>query len=124
MQGFAKISAPLNALLKDLPDGSGKGSKQPVYLDKQAREAFHSLVDEMTSPPMLALPVLNPRFSSDTDASPHQIGVAYFREDEEGTRKPVGFWSWQLTTPGSHYSATEKECLTLVWPFKHYAPTS
>lgn len=54
---YAKLAAPLNVLLKNLPQGIGKSSKLPVVLDGEALAAFKKLVDEMCSLRVLALPV-------------------------------------------------------------------
>jgi hypothetical protein len=84
-------------------------------LNDEAMKSFNTLIDEMCSPAVLALPVADRRYSIDTDASPRQLGVALFQEDDKGRRKPIGYWSRQLTPPEVNYSATEKECLALVW---------
>ena len=38
-----------------------------------------------------------------------------FQEDEEGVRHPVGFWSRSLLPPERNYSASERECLAVIW---------
>ncbi len=64
---------------------------------------------------MLALPKNGRHYSLDTDASANQIGAALFQTQENGERKPIGFWSRTLTSAEQHYSATEKECLAIVF---------
>lgn len=108
------MAAPLNPLLKDFPEVRLKGSKHPVFLDKVAQAAFATLISEIGYPSILVLPVTGSRYSIDTDASPHQIGVAFFQEDADGQKHPARFWSCQLTASEGNYSATEKGYLALV----------
>ncbi|CAN8075918.1 unnamed protein product [Agarophyton chilense] len=75
-QGFAKISAPLNAMLK-----KGTPSEFEALTDDQY-EAFHTLKDKLLNPPMLALPKPNRSFVLDTDASDVQVGCALLQEQE------------------------------------------
>ena len=71
---------------------------------------------------MLALPRANKLYSLDTDASSHQVGVALFQEQDDGSRKPIGFWSRTLNAAERNYSATERECLALVYGVTVCAP--
>ena len=90
-------------LLRDLPASGSKGSKLPIDL-----KAISSL-------PVLALVVADRRFSVDTYAAPSEIVVALYQENQKVERSPVRYWSRQLNPAERNYSATEKECLTLVW---------
>lgn len=115
IKNYAMIAAPLHKLLKGLPENCGKGSRHPVEFGEDELAAFHTLLKCITSPPVLALPVADRRLSIDTDASAEQIGCALFQEDEGGERMPLGYWSRQLLPAEANYSATERECLALVW---------
>lgn len=80
---YATIASPLFEILKDLPEGAQeKGSKHSIDLNDEQHEAFKELVNRMCNPSILAIPAPNRRFSIDTDASPAQIGVALFQEDD------------------------------------------
>ena len=113
---FADVAAPLNHLLR-------KG--QPVKLEPLAdveASAFSSLVDAVTSPPVLALPRLGLPFEVDTDASNNQVGCALFQISEDGERHPVGYWSRSLNVHERNFSVSEKECLAVVWALSTLRP--
>lgn len=95
---FARVAAPLNALLK-------KG--EPVELRDFGPEetgAFELLKEALASPPVLKLPRSDLEYSVDTDACDHQVGCALFQTYEDGTRHPIGFWSRSLTSAERIYS--------------------
>ena len=106
---FARVAAPLNALLK-------KG--KPVNLDPLTEEVEKSIArlkEALTSAPILALPRSGFPYSMDTDACEYQIGVALLQHYPDGTRHPLGYWSRSLNDAEKNYSVTEKECLAVVW---------
>lgn len=114
--GYTNISAPLNKLLKaDSPDTIAD-------LDEDQETAFRRLIDAVTSPPVLALPKNGLPYSVDTDASSYQVGAALFQTDEEGRRKPLGYWSRTLNAHEKNYSVSEKECLAVVWALTTLRP--
>ena len=114
--GFAKIAAPLNALLR-------KG-ENPQFgtLSEEQLAAFETLRTRLLDPPILALPRAEGLFILDTDASQEQIGCCLFQEQASGTRHPVGYWSRGLTSAERNYSTTEKECLAIVWAILQLRP--
>ena len=68
----------------------------------------------MLNPPILSLPREGLRYSLDTDACDDQIGWVLFQTNEDGERKPLGYWSKALKPAERNYSVTEKECLAVV----------
>ena len=68
IRGFAKLAAPLNALLR-------KG-ESPNFgqLNTEQTQAFEDLRARLLDPPILALPRKEGLFTLDTDASQEQIG--------------------------------------------------
>ena len=112
---FTKKSAPLNELLlKHNPD--------KFELNDTQLEAFKTLIDEILSPQVLALPQKGLQYSVDTDASIYGVGCALFQIHENGVRRPIGFWSRTLTQSERNYSATERECLAAVFAVKTLRP--
>ncbi|CAN8073881.1 unnamed protein product [Agarophyton chilense] len=110
VQGFAKISAPHNAMLK-----KGTPSEFEALTDDQY-EAFRTLNDKLPNPPILALPKPNRPFDLDTDASDVQVDFSLQQEQESPKNyRPIGYWSRTLTSAERNYSTTEKECLATVW---------
>ena len=83
---FARVSAPLNKLLK-----KEQGPKLEPFDDTE-RNAFKKLKEALASPPVLRLPQEQLPFSVDTDnACEYQIGCALMQLHEDGKRYPIGF---------------------------------
>ena len=76
----------------------------------------------LISAPILQLPDPNRPFSVDTDACNHQVGAALFQENDEGVRHPIGFWSRSLLPAEKNYSASERECLAVIWAVQILRP--
>ncbi len=115
IENFSKKAAPLNDLLQ-------KNAPDKFDLNDAQQEAFTTLIDEILSPQILALPKKDLPYSVDTDASDYGIGCALFQTDEEGIRRPIGFWSRTLNPAEKNYSATERECLAAVFAVKTLRP--
>jgi RNase H-like domain found in reverse transcriptase len=116
VKGFAKISAPLNILLR-------KGeTPQLSPLSSELVFAFDTLRASLLNPPILALPRIEGAHTLDTDASDHQLGCCLLQEQPDGTQKPIGYWSRGLTSAEKNNSTTEKECLEIVWEILHLRP--
>ena len=114
--GFAKIAAPLNALLK-----KGESPQLRELTETQLR-SFEILRECLLNPPILALPRTEGKFILDTDASSEQIGCCLFQEHDDKEKHPLGYWSRGLTSAEKNYSTTEKECLAIVWAVLHLRP--
>ena len=106
---FTRIAKPLNMLLK-----KGQPTKLLPLTDEQI-EAFNALKNALINAPILSLPRAGFPYSIDTDACDYQIGVALLQHHEDGTRHPIGYWSRSLNSAERNYSATERECLAVVW---------
>ncbi len=91
-----------------------KGVKLPFKLDNEAIQAFQNLVEAMSMSPVLALSVVEFRFSIHTDASTSQIGAVFFLKNENGEHCPVAYRPRQLNPEECNYPATENECFALV----------
>ena len=114
IQNFAVFAHPLNQLLR-------KNSPDTFELNDEQLKAFRTFSDRICSPPVLALPVPNLPYSVDTDACAYGLGATLF-QDHNGTRKPIGFWSRSLTDAEKNYSASERECLAVVWALQTLRP--
>jgi RNase H-like domain found in reverse transcriptase len=107
---------PLNVLLcKDTPPQLGP-------LPPASVAAFTELRDRLLSPPVLALPRTEGRLCLDTNASDGQLGCLPTTRPTCGKPLPLGFWSRTLNSAERNYSATEKECLAIVWAVTHLRP--
>ena len=103
--GFAEIAAPLYTALKK--------KENFEWTDKQV-SAFESLKKALVHPPVLAHPDFKKEFIVSTDASEVGIGVILSQESKEG-EKPIAYYSRLMNTHEKNYSATEKECLGLIY---------
>lgn len=85
-------------------------------------QAFRSLQQYVTNPPVLALPDVSKPFILQTDASCEEIGAILLQETE-GVRYPVAFASKKLVPKERNYSTIERKALAIVWgvqKFQHY----
>ena len=109
VEAFARKAAPLTKKLqKDQPFDFGE-------LTLEETEAYEQLRDSMISPPVLALPKAGKTYVLDTDACNYQLGCVLMQEQDDGSHRPIGYWSRSLTKAEKNYSTTEKECLAIVW---------
>ena len=105
---FAKIVEPLTSLLK-------KG-KHFRWLDIQ-EIAFQELKKRLTEAPVLTCPDFNSRFFLQTDASDYGLG-ALLTQEIDGVEKVIAYASRHLNQAEKNYSATEKECLAIIWAIR------
>ena len=115
IENFAKHAHPLNQLLK-------KGSPDKFELTPEQVVSFKHFIDTICSSPVLALPKPDLPYSVDTDASAYGLGCALFQTHSDGSRKPIGFWSRSLNPAEKNYSASERECLAVVWALQTLRP--
>ena len=116
MKNFTKIAHSLTELLK-------KG--QTSELDPPTTEqltAFEELKKKLLNPPVLCLPWYGKPYVLDVDASNYQLGCALLQEQDDGKLRPVGYWSRTLAQAEKNYSASERECLGVVWSVLHLRP--
>ncbi len=76
----------------------------------------------LLNPPILCFPQYGKPYTIDVDASKGQLGCALLQEQEDGKFLPVGYWSRTLNQAERNYSATERECLGVVWSILHLRP--
>ena len=113
---YSHIAAPLNQLLK-----KGQPEKLVPFGPAEDR-AFRALIEAVTQPLVLALPRVGLPFSIDTDSSDYQVCAALFQTSEDGTRKPIGYWSRSLNAAERNCSVSERECLAVVWAMTTLRP--
>ena len=90
-----------------------------------AVEAFETLKRKLISPPALALPKKGRPYMIDTDASAYQLGATLLQQQDPSNPKewvPVGYWSKTLNSAEQNYSATERECYSVVWAITTLRP--
>ncbi|KAH8244767.1 hypothetical protein KR026_005718, partial [Drosophila bipectinata] len=109
---FAGIAKPLNDLLR-------KGTKWEWTTKHQ--EAFETLKSRLAEDPVLACPDFERKFVLQTDASDYGVGAVLTQVTEEGERV-IAYASRTLIGAEKNYSATEKECLAIVWAIRQMRP--
>jgi len=110
---YSRIAAPLNQLTT-----KAYGDTLLELTEAQAA-AFTRLRDALLHPPVLELPRRGAPFTIDVDACDTQLGCALLQEQPDSQLKSLGFYNRPLQPKQGNYSATEKECLGLVWAVLH-----
>ncbi|KMQ84832.1 reverse ribonuclease integrase, partial [Lasius niger] len=102
---FSTIAAPLTRLTK-------KNARWTWGTDEEG--AFQELKRTLISAPVLACPDFTRRFVLQTDASNSGLGAVLTQNFEDGERV-IAYASRTLNGAERNYSATELECLAVVW---------
>ncbi|GFW21079.1 hypothetical protein TNCV_2703191 [Trichonephila clavipes] len=110
IQDFAKISRPLSYLTK-------KKFKWQWGFDQQ--NAFQTLKNSLTTPPVLKQADGTKPYIIRTDASNYALG-AVLLQGEGSDEHPIEYASRLLTPAERNYSTTEREALAVVWALKKF----
>jgi deoxyuridine 5'-triphosphate nucleotidohydrolase len=111
VEGFAKIAAPLNQLMK----------KEISYeWEQQHQEAFEYLKKRLVTTPILAHPDFNKPFVIMTDASALGLGAVLSQKDDNGRETVIRYASRRTNDAERSYSATNLECLAVVWAVQYF----
>ncbi|GFX09336.1 retrovirus-related Pol polyprotein from transposon 17.6 [Trichonephila clavipes] len=110
IQDFAKISRPLSYLTK-------KKVKGQWGFDQQ--NAFQTLKNSLTTPPVLKQADGTKPYIIRTDASNYALG-AFLLQGEGSDEQPIEYASQLLTPAERNYSTTEREFLAVVWALKKF----
>jgi hypothetical protein len=113
VRDFADIALPLTDLTKaEMKNNWQWGAKE--------QQAFDTLKQRMTEAPVLAHPDPLRQWSVQTDASGFAIGAVLSQEQDDGTVRPVAFWSTKLKKAERKYTTTERELMALVKAVRHW----
>ena len=107
---FAITAEPLNRLTR---------KNVNFKWDADCEEAFIKLREALINPPVLVYPDFTEKFILTTDASGVGIG-AVLSQVQKGQERVVAYASRTLNKAERNYSATERECLGIVWATDHY----
>lgn len=105
IENFSTLAAPLTRLTR-------KNARWAWGPEEDT--AFRALKKTLTSAPVLACPDFSRRFILQTDASTGGLGAVLTQHFEEGERV-IAYASRTLNGAERNYSATELECLAIVW---------
>jgi len=114
VKDFAKIAKPLHELTGSVKDK--RGVKHPVKWEwcPQHQEAFETLVQCLTEPPLLCYPDYSKPFELRTDASLNGLG-AVLCQNQEGITRVIAYASRGLKKSERNYSSNKLEYLALKW---------
>lgn len=108
IKGYGSIAQPLTNLLK----------KDSFHWDDKAQQAFNSLKDAVSHPPVLALPDFSqPPFVIECDASGTGLGVFLMQHNRQ-----IAFHSQALKGKHLHLFAYETELLALATAVRKWRP--
>ncbi|CAN0017348.1 unnamed protein product, partial [Heterosigma akashiwo] len=105
------IAAPLYKLTKDKPKG--------VLWDDDCEWAFQEIKDSLTTAPVLMYPRWDKPFIVETDASKTGLGAILLQQTQRGTR-PIAYASRLCSPTEANYSATELECLGVIYALQQF----
>jgi hypothetical protein len=98
--------------------------KKPFPSTPETHEAFNKLKTAIASAPVLIHPDFTKPFTLYTDASRLGLGAALYQISAQDNKEhPILFISRSLKPAEKNYTATELECLALVWALRklsHY----
>jgi hypothetical protein len=109
IKDFSSIAAPLHQLLKK--------DQKWEWTDEQTK-SFDKVKEKLISAPLLVHPDYTKPFYLYTDASNYGLGAVLSQKDEEDHEHPIIYLSRSLSPAESNYTATELECLAIVWAVK------
>ena len=119
---FAEIAAPLMSLLKLPRAEAKKGSTAKLNWNKEAMDSFEAMKQVLKTNMELELVDPDIPFILRCDASEYAVGACLEQPREDGSTKPVGFWSRKLTSGQRRgWSPREKETYALVEALKKWA---
>ena len=127
INGYAALAKPLNDLTKGYTPARRSGrknstaakswdAKQP-FDDRwtaQCQSAFETLIEKLTTAPVLGFANPSQPYILHTDASTIGLGAALYQE-QEGTLRVVAYASRGLSTSEARYPAHKLEFLALKW---------
>ena len=108
---FSTIAIPLTALTK-------KGV--PFVWSEQCEEAFQRLKALLISAPVLAQWDPDRKTVVETDSSGYAIGGALSQYDDDGTLRPVAFFSRKNNPAECNYPIHDKELLAVICCLKQW----
>ena len=110
---YAKLVKPLNDLLMQLLKPNGP-SKPAWNWPLQCDDAFHTVKELLSSPPVLAYPNFEKPFILNIDASQQGLGATLCQKHDK-TERVIAFASRGLRKAEKNYSAHKLEFLCLKW---------
>jgi hypothetical protein len=105
ISNFAELTAPLTELTK---------KSKSFHFTDEARNAFNLIKEKLTTAPILTTPDYSKPFIIACDASQIGVGGVLSQLDENGSEKPIAYFSKKLNKAQQNYSITKLECLAAI----------
>lgn len=109
---FATRMYPLTSLLK---------KRKSFVWTQEALDAFNDIKSCLVAAPILSCPDFTKPFVIACDASGVGLGAVLSQHSEHG-EVVVAYGSRSLTAQEQKYSATERECLAVIWAIERFRP--
>jgi len=100
-------------ILAPLTDLTPKTAPSNVQWTELCERAFCKLKELLCIQPVLRSPDFSKEFIVQTDASDRGIGAVLSQRDEDGTDRPIAYYSKKLLPREERYATIEKECLAI-----------
>ena len=113
VRNFASLAQPLTDLTKI-------ADRRWWSWGPEEQRAFDTLKQALTSAPVLAHPDPQRQWTVQTDASGYALGAVLSQQQDDGTMRPVAYWSHKLNSAARNYSASERELMAIVEATKHW----
>lgn len=85
------------------------------FRTKSKKDAVDNLKTLQTNPPILAHPRKVGQYTVDTDACDSQVGCVLLKQHEDGTARPIRYWSRTLTGIEQKLETTHEKRLAVMW---------
>ncbi|KAK3103801.1 hypothetical protein FSP39_021997 [Pinctada imbricata] len=117
IHNFSRIARPLTDLMP-APKVKNKGTRKPTPIQwtwgEDQENAFQTLKDRLSSPPILAYPNFDIPFEIHTDASFQGLGAVLY-QSQNGQKHVIAYASRGLSKSERNYPAHKLEFLALKW---------
>lgn len=110
--GFATRTEPLTRMLR---------KKEVFGWNEQAQAAFEDIKKCLVEAPILSCPDFSLPFNVQTDASDTGIGAVLY-QTVDNKEQVIAYASRSLTNSERKFSATERECLAVLWTIEKWRP--
>ena len=114
VKGFASVVRPLNDLLVGYSTKKPAKKKTPFKWEAPQQEAFETVIEKLSNPPVLAYADYRLPFKLHTDASCSGLGAVLY-QCQDGLDRVIAYASRSLKPSERNYPAHKLEFLALKW---------
>ena len=89
--------------------------KVPIVWGEKQQSAFETIIEKLTTAPVLAYADYSKAFILHTDASISGLGAVLLQRQDDGTERPIAYASRSLKPSERNYHSSRLEFLALKW---------